>query len=118
MRTEGEQNQPDGIGLEHVDAAEGPPSHIQETQAVSQRRKRGGSGDPGGAPKRKRGHTPTPQEEPQGGTVLLDREQVIRQHRDRPVGASSTLGPRGHPVSQESRRKIPYECGDCGKRFS
>ncbi|XP_006098768.1 zinc finger and SCAN domain-containing protein 5B-like [Myotis lucifugus] len=118
VKTEGEQNPPEGIGLERVDAGDVPPTQVPETQALSQCPKRRGSGNPGGAPKRKRGNTPTPQEEPQEGAVSLDRGEVTRRHQCHSVGESSTVEPTGHPVCKVSRRKIPYECQDCSKRFS
>ncbi|ELK23347.1 Zinc finger and SCAN domain-containing protein 5B [Myotis davidii] len=117
VQTEGEQNPPEGIGLERVDAGDVPPTQVPEIQALSQCPKRRGSGKLGGAPKRKRGNTPTPQEEPQEGAMSLDRE-VTRRHRCHSVGASSTIEPTGHPVCKVSRRKIPYKCQDCSKMFS
>ncbi|XP_014399293.1 PREDICTED: zinc finger and SCAN domain-containing protein 5B-like [Myotis brandtii] len=117
-KTEGEQNPPEGIGLECVDVGDIPPTQDPETQALSQRPKRRSSGNSGGATKRKKGNTPTPQEEPQEGAVSLDRGEVTRWHRCHSVGASSTVEPTGHPVGKESRRKVPYECQDCSKRFS
>uniref|UniRef100_G1QFK4 Uncharacterized protein n=1 Tax=Myotis lucifugus TaxID=59463 RepID=G1QFK4_MYOLU len=118
VKTEGEQNPLERIGLERVDASDVPPTHAPETQALSQRPKRRGSGNPGGATKRKRDNTPTPQEEPQEGAMSLDRGEVTRQHGCNSVGASSTMEPTGHAVGKEPRRKVPYECQDCGKRFS
>ncbi|XP_059542147.1 zinc finger and SCAN domain-containing protein 5B-like [Myotis daubentonii] len=118
VKTEGKQNPLEGIGLERVDAGDVPPTQVPEIQALSQCPKRRGSGNPGGAPKRKRGNTPTPQEEPQEGAVSLDRGEVTRQHRCHSVGASSTVEPTGHPVCKVSRRKIPYKCQDCSKMFS
>ncbi|XP_023604497.1 zinc finger and SCAN domain-containing protein 5B-like [Myotis lucifugus] len=118
VKTEGEQNPPEGIGLESVDAGDVPPTHAPETQALSQRPKRRGSGNAGGATKRKRDNTPTPQEEPQEGAMSLDRGEVTRQHGCNSVGASSTMEPTGHAVGKEPRRKVPYECQDCSKRFS
>ncbi|XP_059523176.1 zinc finger and SCAN domain-containing protein 5B-like [Myotis daubentonii] len=118
VKTEGEQNPQEGIGLERVDVRDVPPTHVPETQALSQRPKRRDSGNPGGAPKRKRGNTPTPQEEPQEGAMSWDTGEVTRWHRCHSVGAPSTVEPTGHPVGKESRRKTPYECEDCSKRFS
>ncbi|XP_059521441.1 gastrula zinc finger protein XlCGF52.1-like [Myotis daubentonii] len=118
VKTEGEQNPQDGIGLERVDVRDVPPTHVPETQALSQHPKRRGSGNPGGAPKRKRGNTPTPQEEPQEGAMSWDTGEVTRWHRCHSVGASSTVEPTAHPVGKESRRKTPYECEDCSKRFT
>ncbi|XP_059523173.1 zinc finger and SCAN domain-containing protein 5B-like [Myotis daubentonii] len=118
VKTEGEQNPQDGIGLERVDVRDVPPTHVPETQALSQRPKRRDSGNPGGAPKRKRGNTPTPQEEPQERAMSLDRGEDTTRHRCHSVGVSSTVEPTGHPVGKESRRKLPYECEDCSKRFT
>ncbi|XP_070259861.1 zinc finger and SCAN domain-containing protein 5B-like [Myotis yumanensis] len=118
VQTEGEQSPREGTGLELVDAGAVPPTPVPEAQALSQPPKRRGSGNPGGAPQRKRGNTPTPQEEPQEGAVSLDRGEVTRLHRCNSVGASSTVEPTGHPVGKEPKRKIPYECQDCSKRFN
>ncbi|XP_014399292.1 PREDICTED: zinc finger and SCAN domain-containing protein 5B-like [Myotis brandtii] len=118
VKTEGEQNPQEGIGLEPVDAGDVPPTHAPETQALNQRPKRRGSGNTGGATKRKRDNTSTPQEEPQEGAVSLDRGEVTRLHGCNSVGASSTVEPTGHAVGKEPRRKVPYECQDCSKRFS
>ncbi|XP_006753568.1 PREDICTED: zinc finger and SCAN domain-containing protein 5B [Myotis davidii] len=117
VQAEGEQDPQEGTGLERVDACDVPPTHVPETQALSQPPKRRGSGNLGGAPKRKRGNASTPQGEPQEGAVLLDRE-VTRGHQCNSVGASSTVEQTGHPVGKKPRRKIPYECQDCSKRFS
>ncbi|KAK1341265.1 hypothetical protein QTO34_017669 [Cnephaeus nilssonii] len=116
VRTEGEQNPQEGIGLEHVDAADVPPTHVPETQALTQCLKRRGSWNPSGVPKRKRGNSTTSQEEHQEAAVPLDQGQVTGQHGSNSVGASNTMEPTGHPVGKESRRQIPYECQDCSKR--
>ncbi|XP_059520993.1 zinc finger and SCAN domain-containing protein 5B-like [Myotis daubentonii] len=118
VKTEGEQNPQEGIGLERVDVRDVPPTHVPETQALSQRPKRRDSGNPGGAPKRKRGNTPTTQKEPQERAMSLDRGEVTRLHRCHSVGASSIIEPTGHPVGKEPGRKVPYECEDCSKRFT
>ncbi|XP_054574587.1 LOW QUALITY PROTEIN: zinc finger and SCAN domain-containing protein 5B-like [Eptesicus fuscus] len=118
VRTEGEQNPQEGIGLEHVDAADVPPTHVPETQALTQHLKKRGSWNPSGVPKRKRGNSTTSQEEHQEAAVPLDQGQVTGQHGSNSVGASNTVEPTGPPVGKESRRQIPYECQDCSKRFS
>lgn len=119
VRTEEEQNPQAGIGLDHVHAVDEPPTHVPETQALTRRPKRRGAQNARGAPKRKRGSTPIPQEEPQGAAVPLKNGQVPGQHESHSDSASDSVEPAGHPVGQESgRHLLRYECQDCGRSFT
>ncbi|CAK6437517.1 unnamed protein product, partial [Pipistrellus nathusii] len=116
VMTEGEQSPQEGIGLEHVGAPDEHPTHVPEV--LNRRRKRRGPRTPRGAPKRKRGNTPTVQAEPQEAAAPSDQGQVVGQRGSDSVGASNTEEPAGHPVGTEPGRQIPNECEDCHKRFS
>ncbi|KAK1329661.1 hypothetical protein QTO34_009843 [Cnephaeus nilssonii] len=116
VRTEGEQNPQEGIGLEHVDAADVPPTHVPETQALTQHPKRRGSWNPSGVPKRKRGNSPTPKRS--------IKKQPYHWTKDK---SQDSTGPIQSRFIQASDRKVhhrihtgrkPYRCTVCQESFT